>query len=1614
MPPSRTRETHGFGIEPARAKPVAVITPDEQAQVIGARIRLDGRGSTTSDNLELSYTWSFISVPLGSAVADAGFENLDDDGSVVSFAPDITGLYTIGLVASTPYRSSDQVQGTVTVQAVLTPYTSQATPDGAFMFKVISDFWRLVNNREMFPVLWSGMIQIHADNLLRLFQTDYAKSIANIQDLYQRRWLKYSPKVDLAADQHYAIFGNHQSGSGAFTGTSLGAASGVIISSREFVLFEGQVTSEAIGTDLTIYSSRGGNIGTYTVNRLNSDGSGYVVSAATPFPAPTDELLTSDTDLVSTALSSQVYAGTSTTSFVDLGVLVGDVLRIESGSDADYYIITKVGVADGLTNDRTLEISEELTKTKTNLSYSIFRPNRAGVTRLSASYTDTVYIPQPDADLTVYETAELTGDGEIVNVFEITVASRHVFDALVGKSITITSGTNGGKSFIVAAVNDSRTGYIISTSFGGSFPQTVTYEIPLLADISDRLLVLDGETYELISVALDTSQPSVEDGGRGPLWVLTLKEALAPAGLENLSWRIAATLVSEELDFESLGVRYGDLLWMEVERTDTRRIAKVPCVVFGCVDNRLSFDVGTTLPADGANGSFTDDELVELAQEWALQRVSIDEVTNELQVLYVAEVVQDTLESLAFQNETYNLPIESTSDIDVTAFIARVRAARVIRNSRIDIAEEVESIPALFEYIARPVYGTDADGNMVLLTKDGATTTLDRAPLTLVENSDYIISDEELSGEDAETTADSGLIKIPHGDLRDRDVRPGDTLDLLSGYDEGRYTILAILDSENIRVIGEAGGLPGTTATGVQYLITRKHVGYYLRFIEGLFSPSSPAPDDLWAETTFFDNSDYIEDNFGLMVGITREQLDEYGSSQVSYKGAVSALMFAWANGPTLANIGLGTHILLGLPVTEVAGVITDIDDSYTADTGRILIEDTDPDGTRRGVVRVYYYRRLTEDVLPEFAGVATNPDTGTSYAIGDTVTPFRPLSNGVVVDDYVKTPAWWQVGETLTGRELEKFHTWQVQVDAGAVDSRDMSLVVDFLMAIRPIYTKPSIALVLYLSDDVTVEDDISFEADLLLYDDPAFSLASTHMVDDYNGGSLPLRITDVGSFGARTLFEGHDLVTEDGSDIVVSARGGFVSEFNGAINDSFPDLINTRGSKLIRVGGATVGPPFPNGFPGDILYIVEGPNVGRYEIIQVTDDNTLRVRQMGGTPTLPAFLPPASPDPANIVAGSGQRFYIERLNQAVVAWGNDLSTTSGSSTVTSAGANFLVDGVSTDDVLVIGTSLCSGRYRILEVLRATSGTQNSTQLVLNKPMPANAGGAFYQIERPTLFTNPLYTTSLAATTAGSPIIVLPGSPWNALLLPVHTGDWLRIISSPVAADVGRVLKVVGVISSTQLLLDPSTVPIGNAAGVTIEIFRTGLDESIADTDRALEFLWTVDEFWIEVCHPRTLFLSVADGSLAAGVYADPMVDFGVAHSAGTNLQTAGVTTAMSLYVRSGTSSGVYKITSVVGNDVEVDSLFFENDVGPLTLDFLTDPLEFQLLNNTVTSLSGLNLTGAGPAGFAVLPGDYFVCSLGTFLIAGGAGPVLNLASSTGVNPAANYAGKILRRRVT
>lgn len=1639
MPASRTTSSHGFTVVSERTTPVAIINPGSQVRVIGSAVSFDGRASYSDDGGELTYTWSVVSSPMGSQVTS--LTEVNDEG-VVQLSPDVIGLYTIGLVVATAYLTSAIATATVHVQAALVPYTGNITPDASWIFDIIGDVWSVLDKRTTFSTMWSAYIQQSAGDMLRYIQNDYAKSIATIQELYQRRWLLYEPRLDL--EESYGIFGYEQAGVGAFTSDDFFAGTGIIVSSTEFILFDGSPTSKAVGSSLRVVTSH--NVGTYTINRMNSDSSGYIVSSATPFPVPASDLVCSSTDLVSSSLSNEVYS--VATDFAAAGVVAGDILRIEEGSDIGFHVISAVGIAGGLVNDRTLQLESNTSVTVAGLSFSVFRSVRAYFQTESSPTTDTVYIPESEADFTIYEQSSRTGVATIRDAYELEVEPRHVYKALEGRTITIFSGNARGRKFSVASVNSSASGYILSSPLLMDIGSEVKYEVPAVSGVYDRLIFLDGRAHRVSSAYLDSAQPSVSEGGRGPVWVIRLHSDSAPSGRDGMSWRVGHTLVFPDVDdLEEHGVNYGDLLVLEITREDNSRVAEVPCYVLGSDGGYLAFSLSAEPLQDSVPADISGEEIYSLTQDLLIPSATLDGSTVTLDL--AATEIELLLQSLGFRSTYYNSPIYQTTSIDLDLISVRVAASHVIRNTRIPVDDSLVSVPYLIEYIKNPDVGADSDGNVFLVSDDNETSQLDRLPLSLVENRDFSISPMTISGTNAQTVAGSVFITIPYGDLGDRDVVEGDEIELTSGLDQGRYTITMVVDPQTLKV-RYTGGVPSHTAANIEYTIYRRFEGNYIRFAPGTFYPSYPAPERLWAETSFFDNSDYIEDNFGVLVNVTKDQLDEYGSAQVTYKGVVSGLMYAWTTGSTVTNATIGSHLLLGLPVTEHLGRVIEVFDEWSDLQGRILIEDINEEGAPTGLIRPFFYDRGSDDsVLDIFRGIATNPDTGLPYDLGDIVPPFRSLSKAALVYDYINNPTWWYTPGIGPENELQKYHGWQCLIDVGQVDSRDVPLVAEYLTAIKPVYTNPTVVAALYLLDSIEFEDEVLMESTLHHFDDLAFSREATHMLDDYNGSGLPLRIIDIGSFSTRTWFAGTDLVMTAGSGTVSSVRGGFTTDGTQTPNSSFSDALTVVGEPLVRVG--------------DILYIPDGPNVGRYEITTVTDDNTLVVTNLAST------WPPRSIPPAQFVNDRDRRFYIERLDTNPIMSGTAMSTTALSAVVEDATATFDVDLVAVDDVLVIEGGADYGTYRIMQVGTAL-GTDMGTKLVLDSALTATASGITYRIERDAYRTNPVFTATDGAGTAANYYISTATGGVTLARLPA--GAILTVVSSTGTGNlVGEVFTV---IDTTDNNLYVSRALPASDSGMTVSVEIPDLYTDHPDADFAYELKSPYDEVELEV------FYSLA--AHAVGLVSDLSLSGSTATSAGTNFTVAGVTTSMFLEVTygknvtsltgtatftngstavvgvgsafltevaagdlvkldadgeeawaevlsvtdnlnlvlvddySGTgggpgassvaqtcdSTGVYAITNVAAGVLTVDEELHTETV--VSAYVLAESTDFTLNAATATHAS-TDLEAAG-----VLPGDIFRYSGGDYVIQSVSTTALTLTQTTGVVATA-YAGKIIRR---
>lgn len=142
-----------------------------------------------------------------------------------TFYPDIAGFYKFDLVV---FDGAIWSSPSITVVNVVTSMQPRGlVPDMKFIWEYLSDFWKLVDDKGRYAIVWSGLAQFCASELLTLWQYEYNKSLRDIQRTFQRRWLayplRYKPRKTVTTLR--TLFTPYDSlafaPSGSFAGTSV-------------------------------------------------------------------------------------------------------------------------------------------------------------------------------------------------------------------------------------------------------------------------------------------------------------------------------------------------------------------------------------------------------------------------------------------------------------------------------------------------------------------------------------------------------------------------------------------------------------------------------------------------------------------------------------------------------------------------------------------------------------------------------------------------------------------------------------------------------------------------------------------------------------------------------------------------------------------------------------------------------------------------------------------------------------------------------------------------------------------------------------------------------------------------------------------------------------------------------------------------------------------------------------------------------------------------------------------------------------------------------------------------------------------------------------------------
>lgn len=112
---------------PANSAPVAVVRPVAGA-ARGDTVLVDGTASSDADGDSLSFSWTMLSRPAGSAA-----ELLPPDGVSPAFVADLVGSYQVSLVASDGHQASSPAQMTITVTLPVPQLTIASPADDAIV-----------------------------------------------------------------------------------------------------------------------------------------------------------------------------------------------------------------------------------------------------------------------------------------------------------------------------------------------------------------------------------------------------------------------------------------------------------------------------------------------------------------------------------------------------------------------------------------------------------------------------------------------------------------------------------------------------------------------------------------------------------------------------------------------------------------------------------------------------------------------------------------------------------------------------------------------------------------------------------------------------------------------------------------------------------------------------------------------------------------------------------------------------------------------------------------------------------------------------------------------------------------------------------------------------------------------------------------------------------------------------------------------------------------------------------------------------------------------------------------------------------------------------------------
>ena len=1372
-------------------------------------------GSTVRDwriDDSLSYVWRFISIPIGSRVTTEDFRILDLDNSLVSFSPDIVGEYVVGLVVSNGVLDSVEATTRISIRAILVPHGRGLVPDGKFIWSYIRDVWQEVANKEVFETFWSALIQICGAELLKLYQSDFNKSIRDIQDLYQRRWMAYEPKLDLIEADCEFYFGSCAGSGGSTRNLALNGLA-IILSNDEVIVVQGSVLPDTYGATFTITadSMETGNVGPYPVQGTNLANIGYDLALSPPAvvgPNPVPGRILSGV--------AWIFTFQSTT------------WTLNSAVPFDYA--------------RALSEAPPPVDWLTQLFGNIVGFAGAGLIRVG----DVIHYPAG------------------LNAGFYRIVSKSGSFVVVDHAPAGASEIAGTLSNVYRPVEFSLTPAIALPATGSSFSLPYDSDCDVSKIAPGRVISIGSQAYTILRAFIDTKQAT-------PVVIIITDGGAVLVGQVGMYWRVADTLVSKTQNFEELGVTAGDFIEFDITNDNANLISKVKAQVVGVDRFRLSFVLTTEFIEPGVVPTIPNETYLTLAEDFGISGVTVNQ-DGSLTFSGSAAAIIAVLSSKGFQRQYWNVALTSSTDFNLLGGVFHVHPKFIIRNSRIPVEETLKSVPVLQDWIVQPtVVQHDSKSFQV---KSGIEFEIKRTPVSLIENSDFLVDNEVAFSGNMTFTSGTDLLVSETGHFVSRGLKSGDVVEIEDPSTlAGTYYILSVLANNTLKLSSVIPLYVLSAEVTARLIIRRRSVGRFIRPTSGVFSAANPAPYRLWAEVSLFDNRPSIEDNFGILVGLTKADLEAV-STDISYRQAVSGLMFAYTRGSAISKIRLGAQILLGLPFAEHRGIIRSIEEDYRLDDlgnpvlGRLLIEDIDAAGKALGTLRVYTF---PIDPISVLAGLDVNPSTGKLYAVGDIAEAFSALSKGVEVSDYLTRPETSTSGKDL----IRQFHTAHLIANDSIFDIKELGLLSDFLKRITPSYVHLVIATLSEFGDDVSVQDTSHRKIQ--------FNENDTPIIDQ-----VSLRIPAIPKYDLRTTVGFRPYFWDAGPAWVRITK-------ESALSTIYPTSVATFAAGGFVIPTSGEGPVVK---AGDVLVIPYGPNAGSYPITIVTN-TTLTVSGLplsGFQTETQSFLVLRYPT-GEIRRGTGDSNGAGKLTVEVglqadgVAVGDILVTQDGyRAVVTDVGPHALrPDGMSP----VVGSvaALVAGELMVLPVLPAFvgKGYRVYRESFVESPYGADTGN--------------LHSTGTAYDTFSNPYL-------RALL---EVGDEVQV--QDVALTRLTVLDPVNLVFTPVLAVGTYSVKVCKRVGVPASL---GWDHTakFAPQDMADISLWETQSLATVPGFPGTPNVVALQEERTSPIATPPV-------AANVSLAKPGdflvLTTGANAGVDVGYGPGVYPIKSVASPNVTV-----------------------------------------------------------------------------------------------